>query len=202
MSGSSLIQNAVSKLRRLFSSNHVAKETATPGVPDDLDARVLRAQEAARQGRFDEAMATLKDVLARAPNHAEAHLELGEVYYALDRPEEAVTEFATALELAPGNHRAAQRLSLILPPVPGLSLDPHTGTLNISPVPRHLNYDDPEVLGAAMTAAILRQRPRSLAESLLRIEQDKGAAFTQLVRDRLFPWRAQRAAGQHSIKAE
>ena len=54
-------------------------------------------------GRAEEALAEFQEVLARAPQHAEARLNCGLAHAALGRHQQAVAEFDTALAAMPGH---------------------------------------------------------------------------------------------------
>jgi tetratricopeptide (TPR) repeat protein len=54
-------------------------------------------------GRAEEALAEFRELLARAPHHAEARLNCGIAYAALGRHQQAVAEFDAALAAMPGH---------------------------------------------------------------------------------------------------
>jgi tetratricopeptide (TPR) repeat protein len=65
-------------------------------------------------GRAEEALAEFRELLARAPRHAEARLNCGIAYAALGRHQEAVTEFDAALAAMPGHPGAHYNRGLAL----------------------------------------------------------------------------------------
>ncbi|HET9426812.1 MAG TPA: YaiO family outer membrane beta-barrel protein [Allosphingosinicella sp.] len=74
-----------------------AQAPAQTQVQSDYD----RAVAARMSGRFDTAVEILRDMVDREPNHADARLQLGLVYLALQRLDEAQLEFERTLQLAP-----------------------------------------------------------------------------------------------------
>ena len=75
----------------------IASQGAVPGVA----ARFDRAVKLQRAGKWAEAEAEYRAVLAARPNYAEAHANLGAVLIRMDRYREAIREYETALKIAP-----------------------------------------------------------------------------------------------------
>ena len=69
--------------------------------PADSAALFQRAFELQRGGRFAEAEAQYRVLLALRPDYAEAHANLGAVLMRLDRYDEAIASYESALRLAP-----------------------------------------------------------------------------------------------------
>ncbi|MFN7929412.1 MAG: tetratricopeptide repeat protein [Blastocatellia bacterium] len=68
---------------------------------NDLNERFARAMALQRSGQFTEAEAEYRQIIAQAPNYAEAQANLGAVLAQLGRLKEAVTSYETALALNP-----------------------------------------------------------------------------------------------------
>jgi tetratricopeptide (TPR) repeat protein len=74
--------------------------------PPDEDPGIDYGVFLFRQGKAEEAIAPLDEVLKRQPNAGRAHLELGCVLLALDRLNEAADHLEKAVALNPANTRA------------------------------------------------------------------------------------------------
>jgi len=74
---------------------------ASQGAVPDVAATFNRAVKLQQAGKWVEAEAEYRAVLAVRPNYAEAHANLGAVLIRLDRYKEAIQEYQTALKLAP-----------------------------------------------------------------------------------------------------
>lgn len=86
-----------------------------------LDAQFVGAQslieQAARlgkEGRFDEAAALLREVLAERPRDATAHFYLGFVLLSMDRPAAALEQFRNVTEIDPDHDQAYLRAGIVL----------------------------------------------------------------------------------------
>ncbi|MGC2330944.1 MAG: tetratricopeptide repeat protein [Candidatus Acidiferrales bacterium] len=99
----------------------------------DPEARALNqllrdAQAAVDRQDYDAAAQNYQDYLAKKPDDAEVHFNLGYVYTALQRPEDATTEYQKAIALAPDDPKMApayQNLGLtLLPKDPAAAVDP------------------------------------------------------------------------------
>jgi tetratricopeptide (TPR) repeat protein len=75
----------------------IASQATAPGVAERFD-RAVKLQQA---GKWAEAEAEYRAVLAARPNYAEAHANLGAVLIRMDRYKEAIREYETALKLGP-----------------------------------------------------------------------------------------------------
>ncbi len=67
----------------------------------DLNRRFDKALELQRKGDLRGAEAAYREVLKVAPRYGEAHANLGAVLIRLNRYEEAIREYETALQLSP-----------------------------------------------------------------------------------------------------
>jgi len=74
---------------------------ASQGAATDAAAGFARAVQLQQAGKWAEAEAEYRAVLAARPNHAEAHANLGAVLIRMERYREAIKEYETALKLAP-----------------------------------------------------------------------------------------------------
>jgi tetratricopeptide (TPR) repeat protein len=69
--------------------------------PSGFAADLVQANTALQQGKVDEATASLKSILAGAPNDAAAHLLLCRTYYAQDLADQAIRECELAVANSP-----------------------------------------------------------------------------------------------------
>lgn len=89
-------------------------DTAIRRAPWAIPPRLNRADVLRALGREEEAEATLREALARAPESADAHYALGLSLVRQKRMPEAVSELDRAAALAPGLSRYAMTLALAL----------------------------------------------------------------------------------------
>jgi tetratricopeptide (TPR) repeat protein len=71
------------------------------GETANLDQQCEQAMGLKNQGRYDEAMAQFKAVLAAKPDHAPAHLGLGLVYCFVGMFDESLEELKLAVQFEP-----------------------------------------------------------------------------------------------------
>jgi tetratricopeptide (TPR) repeat protein len=102
-------------------------------LPADPDAQALNrlltdAQGAVDRQDYETAAQNYQDYLAKKPDDAEVHFNLGYVYTALQRPDDAKTEYEKAIALDPDDPKLApayQNLGLtLLPKDPAAAVDP------------------------------------------------------------------------------
>jgi protein O-GlcNAc transferase len=74
--------------------------------------RISTGQQAEREGRLDDALASYRDGLDEFPDSAELNAMLGNVLRALDRTDEAIAAYRRACELKPGLAAAWYNLAL------------------------------------------------------------------------------------------
>ncbi len=79
----------------------VLAPVAKPVVKPEWEDTNLRANELFKEGRYEEAAAAYKNILAANPNLAAIHFNLGNCAYNLQRYEEAVASFKDAVRLKP-----------------------------------------------------------------------------------------------------
>jgi len=93
-----------------------------------LDRLLTDAQAAVDRQDYDTAAQNYQDYLAKKPDDAQVHFNLGYVYTAMQRPDDAKTEYEKAIELAPDDPKMApayQNLGLtLLPKDPAAAVDP------------------------------------------------------------------------------
>jgi tetratricopeptide (TPR) repeat protein len=91
----------------------VAPAVLAENPPDEaIQAHYQRAQEALRQNRQDEAASEFLKIIHLNPKLAEAHANLGVVYYTQAKYSEAAQEFREALKLKPSLSRAQSFLGM------------------------------------------------------------------------------------------
>jgi tetratricopeptide (TPR) repeat protein len=160
-----------------------------------LLSRVLRAR-----GRCADAQVELEELVARSPEHAVAHQELGVVFFTQRRLLEALSAFGTAARLAPESPEVQRALMLLSPAeIPGVGFS--NGTLQIDPQLFALGEQHTAVL---ITAAIVRSRPEAANEMMRAIEAEKGREFSEEVQQYLFPihFRLPKQSGSALERAE
>lgn len=81
----------------------VTAPRAAPAVPDDVVMHVSDARDAARDGRFEDALAAAERAIAQSAVVAEAHALAGEALAALGRFDQADVALRRALELDRGH---------------------------------------------------------------------------------------------------
>lgn len=79
-----------------------------------LQRKLADAQDAVGRGDFSAAAQDYQDYLAKNPNDANVHFNLGYVYSALKRPADAKAEYERAISLDPKMQSAYQNLGLTL----------------------------------------------------------------------------------------
>ena len=80
-------------------------------APDDAPIRSRLARALAEQGRREEALAEGLRSIELAPDSSELHNDLGVIYFAVGEFDEARNCYRTALDLEPGNSKAAVNLA-------------------------------------------------------------------------------------------
>jgi tetratricopeptide (TPR) repeat protein len=138
---------------------------------------VLLARALTQQGRVEEALEVLRDVIECEPKNADAWRDLGIGLLALEAPEPAWEALSRAIEFDPEDQIAAIALRSI--PRPVVSLDAEAGILNI---PADLVNGDPETTAVIITAAIIKAMPGDLEENLQHRASERGPAFVDQVR--------------------
>lgn len=108
----------------------------------DLGAQALNrllgdAQSAVDRQDYETAAQDYQDYLAKKPDDDEVHFNLGYVYTAMQRPDDAKVEYEKAIELAPDDPKMApayQNLGLtLLPKDPAAAVDPLQHAAELAP---------------------------------------------------------------------
>jgi len=79
---------------------------ACAATGDQARRYAARGDQYVAAGRFDAAVIEYRNALKQQPRWADVHLKLADSYVALDKAEEAYREYASAIELLPGNTRS------------------------------------------------------------------------------------------------
>lgn len=102
-----------------------------------LSRLLADAQAAVDRQDYDTAAQDYQDYLEKKPDDAEVHFNLGYVYTAMQRPDDAETEYEKAIELAPDDPKMApayQNLGLtLLPKDPAAAVDPLQQAAELAP---------------------------------------------------------------------
>ncbi|HEX8405888.1 MAG TPA: tetratricopeptide repeat protein, partial [Duganella sp.] len=130
--------------------------------PDQLDARNAQAVLLASQGRQDEAIALLQQLVAVFPREAQPLNNLGYLYYLQGQPERARAALAQALRLDPLHAQARANLARL---TPGAAA-PAAAAPGAAP----------ELLAAADTATPSRLQLVQLAPNEFRLQERLAAA--------------------------
>jgi tetratricopeptide (TPR) repeat protein len=115
-------------------SSHKHASAADPEA-QTLNRLLADAQSAIARQDYDTAAQNYQDYLAKKPDDAEVHFNLGYVYTAMQRPDDAKAEYEKAVALDPDDPKMApayQNLGLtLLPKDPAAAVDPlqHAATL-------------------------------------------------------------------------
>jgi tetratricopeptide (TPR) repeat protein len=88
--------------------------THIPAPKDPANAALAAAQDAMDRKDFEAAVTNLQDYLAKKPDDAAAHFQLGYAYTALHRPADAKAEYERAVSLKPDMPEAQLNLGLTL----------------------------------------------------------------------------------------
>ncbi|HEY1413348.1 MAG TPA: hypothetical protein VGF36_14475, partial [Rhodopila sp.] len=78
--------------------------------PDDIEARLIKAQMLRLSGHARPAAALLRELLAQAPDNADIHLSLADALLAEEQREAANEHYARAVALRPGDTNAEGKL--------------------------------------------------------------------------------------------
>jgi len=131
-------------------SSSPAKKRPVDAASRELDRLLRDAQDAVNKQDYDTAAKDYEQYLQKKPDDASAHYNLGYVYTALERPEDAKTEYAKAIALAPSDPQMApayQNLGVtLLPNDPAAAVDPLQHAADMQPQDAHVKW----LLGTAL----------------------------------------------------
>ncbi|MGH9744697.1 MAG: tetratricopeptide repeat protein [Candidatus Acidiferrales bacterium] len=110
---------ALALLSLFFATAHIASAQTTSRtrvrVPDDTpDPSLVAARAAVDHDNFTEAVQSYKEYLAKRPNDASAHFDLGNAYASLKQTADATTEYEKAIALDPKLDAAYVNLGITL----------------------------------------------------------------------------------------
>jgi tetratricopeptide (TPR) repeat protein len=109
---------------------HVVRDPAAAA----LNQLLASAQEALNNNDFDTAAQDYQDYLAKKPDDAIAHFQLGYAYTGMDKPADAKTEYEKAIELDPDMDAAYLNLGLtLLDKDPAAAIEPLQKTVELKP---------------------------------------------------------------------
>lgn len=108
--GSPFAAAALAQADALLAQSGHAGQAATPPPPPpppvSLEVKFAQANEAAAQGRTQDAIAIYEEMLTINPNVPEVLVNLGNQLYAAKRPAESIGHYEKALKLRPGMREA------------------------------------------------------------------------------------------------
>jgi len=119
-----------------FASAQAPAKTRIPGdvAADALQQLLTAAQEAVGQGDFETAAKDYEDFLAKKPDDATVHFDLGYVYTAMQESEAARKEYEKAIALDPHMGKAYENLGLtLLGSDPGAAVAPLEKAVELMP---------------------------------------------------------------------
>src|SRR5580698_5435527 len=109
---------------------HVVSDPAAKELNDLLDA----AQAALEKQDFEAAAKNYQDYLAKKPDDAIVHYDLGYIDSALKRPDDAKAEYQRAIELDPKMAAAYLNLGVVLMTTdPAAAIDPLEKAVDLNP---------------------------------------------------------------------
>jgi tetratricopeptide (TPR) repeat protein len=116
-----------------------ATKRHVPSDPNtqELNRLLAAAQEAVRNRDFETAAEDYQNYLAKKPDDASVHYNLGYTYTALERPDDAKAEYEKAIALDPSDPKMApayQNLGMtLLPKDPAAAIDPLEHAVELQP---------------------------------------------------------------------
>jgi len=118
-------------------SSSARKRIAADPEAQALNHLLTDAQSAVERQDYVTAAQDYQDYLAKKPDDAEVHFNLGYVYTAMQQPDDAKTEYEKAIALAPDDPKMApayQNLGLtLLPKDPAAAVDPLQHAAELAP---------------------------------------------------------------------
>ena len=148
--GLALCAFAASAQQTHTQSSTARKRVQTDPAAAELNRLLATAQEAVDKQDFAAAARAYEDYLAKKPDDPTAHYNLGYVYTALSRLDDARGEYERAISLAPSDPKMApayQNLGMILlPKDPGAAIEPLRHATELEPQDAHAKW----LLGTAL----------------------------------------------------
>lgn len=118
-------------------SSSTRRHVAANPEAQALNRLLSDAQSAVDRQDYETAAQNYQDYLAKKPDDAEVHFNLGYVYTAMQRPDDAKAEYEKAIALAPEDPKMApayQNLGLtLLPKDPAAAVDPLQHAADLAP---------------------------------------------------------------------
>ena len=102
-----LLLLAPHRVARAQDSNQTRKRVPSDPAAAELNRLLASAQEAVDKQDFETAAQDYRDYLAKKPDDALVHFNLGYVYSALQRPDDAKTEYENAIAIDPTDPKMA-----------------------------------------------------------------------------------------------
>jgi tetratricopeptide (TPR) repeat protein len=127
----------------------------------NVEALLVKAGEAHRSGRYEEAVLICKDLLNRDPKLVAARTLLGVLYCRLNRDEKAISELAAALEQDPGSFDALMWLATAQ-----RKLDRHQEATETAALALAVRPDSPAALNSVGIGYLAGGRATDAAEYL------------------------------------
>jgi superkiller protein 3 len=126
------------------------KRLITDPAAKELNDLLDAAQAALDNQDFEGAAKNYRDYLAKKPDDAVVHYDLGYIDSALKRPDDAKAEYQRAIELDPKMAAAYRNLGVLLMPTdPAAAIDPLEKAADLNPGDAHTKW----VLGTALENA-------------------------------------------------
>jgi len=88
-------------------------DPSTPSRWSDDGIDIISAREAMRRADFAQAGVILKELIAREPNHGEAHQLLGRLYLQKGQPDLALQHYKTARTYLPGDKESERAVEML-----------------------------------------------------------------------------------------
>jgi len=139
---------AVAALALRYSGlEHKMNQSIEEQVSWQNDPEIVQATDLVHNGQLDQALPILKDYLAKKPDDAGVHYNLGYVYTALKRPADAKGEYEKAISLDPKMSAAYLNLGLtLLPGDPSAAIEPLQHAAELKPADAQTKW----LLGTAL----------------------------------------------------
>jgi tetratricopeptide (TPR) repeat protein len=119
----------------------VNRRSPADAASNELNRLLAAAQRAVENRDFETAAQDYQDYLAKKPDTAIVHYDLGYVYTALERHDDAIEEYRAAISLDPKMAPAYQNLGLeLIPRDPRAAVEPLQMAVELMPADAHLKW--------------------------------------------------------------